>query len=104
MNVILELGRETDSSVVNDIEKYIECFPEMEEILIEGDEDRGYGNQAERILEILTLDVSYYILRRIGGICGSHIDRIMNIRRELINSYENKYGYPYQDPNKNVDW
>ena len=100
----LELGKETDTAVVNDIINYVKSFPEMEEILIEDDEDRGYTEQSEDILKILTLDVSYYLLRRIGGLCGSHGDRVMEIRRKLINNYESKYGIPYLDPNENVDW
>lgn len=52
--------------------------------------------QADSLQEILASEVSIYLLRRSTGVCGSLIDNMMKIRRNLINKYEEKYE-PYRE-------
>lgn len=47
--------------------------------------------QAEELQKILATEVSIFLLRRATGFCGSLVDSMVNIRRELIKKYENDY-------------
>tara|TARA_R110000822_G_scaffold270774_1_gene393668 strand:- start:99 stop:374 length:276 start_codon:yes stop_codon:yes gene_type:complete len=45
-------------------------------------------DQAEELQKILAAECSIYLLRRVTGLCGSLIDNMVTVRRELINKYE----------------
>ena len=45
-------------------------------------------DKADLLQNILTTEVSIYLLRRNIGFCGSLVDDMANIRRRLIDNYE----------------
>jgi hypothetical protein len=55
-------------------------------------EEDGSGQisvaQADTLQRILTAEASIHILRRVTGLCGSLVDNMTEIRRDLINQYE----------------
>lgn len=108
MNV-QELGIETNRNVVHRLEDYIAEFPHTKEMLVsnwkeEDSDEWNFTDQADSVLDILALDVVYYAKRRIPELCQSHGDRLRDIRRNLMNAYESRYGVTYEDPNENVEW
>ncbi|MCP4990528.1 MAG: hypothetical protein GY928_32150 [Colwellia sp.] len=52
--------------------------------------------QADALQKILAAEVSIHLLRRTTGICGSLVDNIVEVRRHLINEYEQTYE-PYKE-------
>lgn len=52
--------------------------------------------QADALQKILASEVSIHILRRVTGICGSLADDMVEVRRHLINEYEQTYE-PYKE-------
>lgn len=64
----------------------------------ENDNTKISINQQDEIAQILTTEASIYLLRRATGLCGSLVDNMVIIRRDLINEYEYTYG-PYVEYN-----
>lgn len=61
-------------------------------------------NEADAIQKILTAEVSYYLLRRAYGICGSLADDMQATRRDFINQYESVFKNKYSYPNQSCDF
>lgn len=108
------LGLEADTTVITKITDYVKKFPEMTDLVLfptenfHGDpeeslEQRECTSQGEKILKILTTDITIYILRRMPHVCASHIDNMGSIKRKLIRDYEKLYP-TYKDPNSEVDF
>ena len=57
----------------------------------EDDKTKISTKQAEDLQKILATEVSIFLLRGTNGICGSLIDNMVSIRRDLIKKYEKKY-------------
>lgn len=57
----------------------------------ENDSTKIPTKQADDLQKILATEASIYLLRRATGFCGSLIDNMVSIRRELINHYESNY-------------
>jgi hypothetical protein len=57
----------------------------------ENDNSKVPTKQADEIGKILATEVSIFLLRRSTGFCGSVVDQMINVRRELIKKYENDY-------------
>jgi len=57
----------------------------------ENDKSKVQVKQADEINKILATEVSIHLLRDATGICGSLIDTMVGIRRELIKKYETNY-------------
>ena len=58
--------------------------------------------QHDMLQNILTCEISIYLLRRsIGFCCGSHVDNMYSIRRKFIDDYEAQYEI-YLYPNENL--
>ena len=55
--------------------------------------------EGDAIGEILTTEVSLFMLRRSTGFCGSLIDHMFRIRSKLIKAYEEKYKKEYIEYN-----
>jgi len=55
--------------------------------------------QANLLQNILTTEVSIYLLRRNIGFCGSLVDDMVGIRRNFINQYEENFGEKYIEYN-----
>lgn len=53
------------------------------------------AKQADVIADILTCEVSIYLLRRATGGCGSLADNMVAMRRKLIEQYEKEYNEKY---------
>lgn len=70
-----------------------EYFSESErEIDWEGEGTGGVPlAQAESIRAILAIEVAIYCLRGTSGVCGSVLDKLVEIRRGHITTYEQKY-------------
>jgi len=55
--------------------------------------------QSKEIANILTCEVSIYLLRRATGGCGSLADNMVGMRRKLVIEYEAKYKEKYVEYN-----
>lgn len=64
-----------------------------------GDENMISTEEADAIYEILSTEVSIYMLRRGYGFCGSLVDVMVGLRRKLIMEYEVKYEKKYTEYN-----
>ena len=73
-----------------------EYFSQVERV-IDWEDDSDW-KVATEIDKILATEVSIFLLRRATGFCGSLIDKMVEIRRGLINKYESDYE-PYQEYN-----
>lgn len=58
-------------------------------------------NEMNMIQNILTCEVSIYLLRRSTGHCGSVTDNMSLIREKFIKTYEKKYQKKYTNYNEN---
>lgn len=78
----------------------------LEELGIEPDEDPSHEEfeKYQAIQNILSCDVSIYLTRRTGYLCGSVTDNLKSLQVECINRYEEKYNTKYIDFNNKVDW
>lgn len=54
----------------------------------DNNENKISTDQAEELQKILATECSIYLLRRVTGLCGSLVDNMVTIRRELVNKYE----------------
>lgn len=54
--------------------------------------------QSDAIQDILAIEVSIYLMRRVSGICGSLSDSLIDMRRRLISNYASDYE-PYVEYN-----
>lgn len=59
--------------------------------------------QDDHIQQILAIELSLFILRRVVGVPGETIDAMQDVRRKKIAEYEEYYG-EYKDVNENVDF
>jgi hypothetical protein len=57
----------------------------------EDDNSKVPTKQADEIEKILATEVSIFLLRRATGFCGSVVDQMVSVRRQLIKKYENDY-------------
>lgn len=57
----------------------------------ENDNSKVSTKQANEIGKILSTEVSIFLLRRATGFCGSVVDQMVGVRRQLIKKYENDY-------------
>jgi hypothetical protein len=57
----------------------------------EDDNSKVPTKQADEIGKILATEVSIFLLRRATGFCGSLIDNMVSVRRELIKKYQTDY-------------
>lgn len=64
----------------------------------ENDNSKISTKQADDIHKILSTEVSIFLMRSATGFCGSLIDSMVEIRRDLINNYEKIYE-PYVEYN-----
>lgn len=84
----IELETVTAIDYYNHVEKEID-FEDT------GDKDLIPYEQSKVIADILTCEVSIYLLRRATGGCGSLADNMVDMRRKLIKEYEAKYNEKY---------
>jgi hypothetical protein len=54
--------------------------------------------------EILSCQVAFWGLRRIGRMCGSNCDIMMRIIRQKIDFYEKTFGKEFHNFNSEVIW
>ena len=47
--------------------------------------------QADEVEKILATETAIFLMRRSTGFCGSLIDSMVSVRRELIKKYESDY-------------
>jgi tRNA(Ile)-lysidine synthase TilS/MesJ len=80
------------------LHKFVEGYDQDEEW---GEKE---GEQYNLIGEIIATEVSIYLLRRIGYVCGSNIDSMRSIRRGLMNKYHVEYGEELVTGNDDVDF
>ena len=57
----------------------------------ENDNSKVPVKQSDEIEKILATEASIFLLRRSTGFCAGLVDIMVNIRRDLINKYENDY-------------
>ena len=62
-------------------------------------DDDYQTQQADELQQILASEISIFFLRRATGICGSVIDSMIEVRRDLINKYESSYDEKYVEYN-----
>ena len=65
---------------------------------IDWDDSMVSIKQANEIAKILSTEASIFLLRNASNVCGSLVDSMVEIRRELINKYEVDYE-PYIEYN-----
>lgn len=61
-----------------------------------------YGEEADYIEKILTMDYCHWMLRRTSGLVvdGSHAESAWDIRKKMIAEYESKFEKTYFDINE----
>lgn len=63
-------------------------------------EEHGY----EDIQKILSVEVAYYLTRRVSGSDQYISDTLWELRRELITEYENRFDREFVDYNEGIEF
>ena len=97
-----------DEEVISTASDYFEKIG-MSEDQIDWDEtgDPKYLvsiKEVDAIAEIISCQVSFWCLRRLGKCCGSNTDTMRRILRQKIKFYEETFGKEYQDFNEDLIW
>lgn len=86
---------------------YLSQWFKVERIEEESEIEAMYENNYKElavITEIIALQVSYYLARRITHSCGSNSDSLRNMIIQKKKEYLDKFGKEFVDHNKDVDY